>query len=48
MMQGGMMGMGHMMGRGTSRMMDYCAGMMQGGGERPNEQWRNRAPTEKE
>jgi hypothetical protein len=48
MMQGGMMGMGHMIGRGMSRMMDQCAGMMRGGGEGPNEQWRNRAPTGKE
>jgi len=49
MMRGGMMGMGHMMGQGMSRMMDHCAGMMQGsGGERPNAQWRNGAPTRKE
>jgi len=48
MMRGGMMGMGHMM-RGMSRMMDHCTAMMQGsGGERPNEQWRNRAPTRRE
>jgi hypothetical protein len=47
MMRGGMMGMGNMMGRGMSRMMDHCAGMMHGSGVRPNDQWRDHAPTRK-
>ena len=46
MMREGMMGQGHMMGH-MGRMMDGCAAMMQGaGGQRPNEQWRSRPPTD--
>jgi hypothetical protein len=45
MMRNGMMGQGHMMDR-MSRIMDDCAAMMRGaGGQRPNEQWRSRPPT---
>ena len=41
----GMMGRGHMMGR-TSRMMEGCGTMMQGGrSDRPNDQWR-KAPAQ--
>jgi hypothetical protein len=48
-MRDGMMGMGQMMGRAVSAMMGRCSGMMQGSGsERPNEQWRNGAPTTKQ
>jgi hypothetical protein len=44
MMSNRMMG-GNMMGR-TSRMMDRCGSMMQGGsrGDRPNDQWRQEPP----
>lgn len=42
MMHGGMMG-GEIMG-GMSRMMEHCGGMMQGGRDRPNDQWRQNAP----
>ena len=47
--RGGMMGNGNMMGR-TSRMMDQCGSMMQGGprGDRPNDQWRKDAPAKPE
>jgi hypothetical protein len=49
MMRGAMMGIGNMMGRGMSSMIVHCAGMMQGSGrERPNEQWRNGAPTNRQ
>jgi hypothetical protein len=46
MMGGGMMG-GKMMGRGMmgQGMMDHCAEMMQGGTDKPNDQWRKNAPT---
>jgi hypothetical protein len=41
----GMRGRGHMMGR-TSRMMEGCGAMMQGGrSDRPNDQWR-KAPAQ--
>jgi hypothetical protein len=43
-----MMGQGRSMMGQTSRMMDRCGSMMQGrgdGGNRPNDQWRRRAPS---
>lgn len=48
MMGKGMMGQGGMMGSMTGQqMMDHCGQMMQGsmgGGEKPNERWRNETP----
>ena len=44
---GGMMGMMKMM-KQMGRMMDHCSGMMNDGGNRPNDQWRRKAPSEPE
>jgi hypothetical protein len=38
-------GMMNMMGQ-MSGMMDHCSQMMQGGANKPNEQWRKDAPAE--
>ncbi len=42
-----MMGMMKMM-KQMGRMMDHCGGMMNDGGNRPNDQWRKKAPSEPE
>jgi len=44
---GGMMGTMKMM-KQMGRMMDHCSGMMNDGGNRPNDQWRKKAPSEPE
>jgi hypothetical protein len=48
MMGRDMMSQGRSMMGQTSRMMDHCGSMMRGrgdGGNRPNDQWRRRAPS---